>query len=449
MKAMTIKALQARQAAAAAATAKSMEVPAQIASPWQGVSHLAGILGSEYSQNKVDSAESDARNRLAALKAQINPETGATSQQLADIGQLDQDFADKEFARLAAAREAAKLETQREAHDTSERIGGQQFSSGQTQAGFTEQEKQAATQVKANQDAAAAQVKANQDTAAQAATTAADAAKTLAQTQAEQALTNAAYNDDLGQLEARRQKGLITPEDYATQKDAILNKLKPEIWNVATPAQMSAAGYAPSTPGQISSKTNEIKPGAPSAGTAAANTEASKQILEFNQAGGPNAQKAITQVGKTLDLLQHATGAGGLINITGIPAAAIQEIGGDTFSKFVNPQGHIAQDAIRETVQTTLRQVLGAQFTQQEGEALMARAFDIAQTPQENIRRAKILLAQVGGIAKNKQSMADWYNTHHNDISGWTPPQTDTSGGEGSGAATPDTSGWTVRPKVR
>lgn len=116
MKAMTIKALQDRQKAAAAATAASLQAPATIASPWQGFQHLTGILGAEVTQNRADAAEGDARNRLATLMAQIDPNTGATQQQLADIGTLDPEFAKTEYARAMAAREAvANREDQQQA----------------------------------------------------------------------------------------------------------------------------------------------------------------------------------------------------------------------------------------------------------------------------------------------------------------------------------------------
>jgi hypothetical protein len=440
MKAMTIKALQARQAAAAAATAKSMEVPAQIASPWQGVSHLAGILGSEYSQNKVDSAESDARNRLAALKAQINPETGATSQQLADIGQLDQEFADKEFARIAAAREAAKLETQREAHDTSERIGGQQFTSGQTQAGFTEQEKQAATQVKANQDAAAAQVKADQDAAAQSARTAADVATvadTRTQAQKEQ---EAALSPDMVKLDLALKAGRMTPEDYQQQKQLLIQKQQaqaaaagPDIWNDMTPDQRTYYHVPADAPAQINSKTKEIKIGqVPTTPQQAdMNQKITSDVQDWDNKGRVNVENAIDKVEKSMAAIAPGQSSGGKVaetlgvGQTGPVAGLLSKlpIVGPYTQSFFNSDMLAAQKDMQTAVQSTLKETLGSQFTQQEGEGLMSRAFDINLGPDKNMENARDIMLKLKKAQYLKADQSKYWHEHGGDMSKYVPPE--------------------------
>jgi hypothetical protein len=140
------------------------------------------------------------------------------------------------------------------------------------------------------------------------------------------------------------------------------------------------------------------------------------EINEWKSSGGPSAVKAITQVNKALELLQ-----GG--NITGFRQGLIDKTLPSWASSLLNPDGTtIAKSAIRETVAQTLRQTLSAQFTQQEGENLLDRAFDTSLDETENIRRAKLLLDQVTQIAINKQAEADYWDKNGSTMRGYAGP---------------------------
>src|SRR5262245_41377749 len=93
LKAMSIKALQKRQEAAALAAAKAQEMPQQIANPWQGVAHLTGILGSEMREGQVGRALQEQQAGMNALMGQIDPATGATQAQIAAMGAFDPEVA--------------------------------------------------------------------------------------------------------------------------------------------------------------------------------------------------------------------------------------------------------------------------------------------------------------------------------------------------------------------
>jgi len=134
-KAMTIKALQDRAKAAAEFASASTQIQQPIADPLQGISHLTGVLSGQVQQGRADSAEADARQRLAMIKAQINPETGATQQQIADMSVLDPDFADKEYARAMEERAAIRNREDEQSFRTGEREAGQGFTTSERVAG--------------------------------------------------------------------------------------------------------------------------------------------------------------------------------------------------------------------------------------------------------------------------------------------------------------------------
>jgi hypothetical protein len=136
------------------------------------------------------------------------------------------------------------------------------------------------------------------------------------------------------------------------------------------------------------------------------------QVTEWKTSGAPNAVKALTQVQQALATLDESKdqtfGTTGVIGL--LPEFA---------QTLINEKGLTARDAIYETVQQTLRQALGAQFTQQEGQALMARAFDPRLGEQENIRRAKLLMEQVAITAQNKMMMVDYWDANNGTLSGY------------------------------
>ena len=120
-RAMSIKALETRAQALAAAQARQ-ETPTSMPSPWQGASHVFNQAADAFATRRADQAAAQQRQELAALQGQIGPE-GPNPQQLAGITARDPDigrmYAQQAFsarqnaadiaARKEAAAEAAKL----------------------------------------------------------------------------------------------------------------------------------------------------------------------------------------------------------------------------------------------------------------------------------------------------------------------------------------------------
>lgn len=115
--------------------------------------------------------------------------------------------------------------------------------------------------------------------------------------------------------------------------------------------------------------------------------DSSKQLSQL--------EEALTVIGDAKQKGKNISGAVGLL-----PAQ---------MQPFVNSEGTIAKEAVEEVVQRSLREILGAQFTEKEGERLIARAYNPLLPPQENEKRVRRLLGQVKGMAEAKQDMATYF----------------------------------------
>jgi hypothetical protein len=67
------------------------------------------------------------------------------------------------------------------------------------------------------------------------------------------------------------------------------------------------------------------------------------------------------------------------------------------------------QQEIEKTIQSTLKETLGAQFTAQEGENLMKRSFDPRLPEKENAKRVATIVGELEMMAKAKQEAARYY----------------------------------------
>jgi len=82
-------------------------------------------------------------------------------------------------------------------------------------------------------------------------------------------------------------------------------------------------------------------------------------------------------------------------NITGLGQGLTNLIGGDSALKLLFPDTANTKATIESVVQESLKAVLGAQFTENEGKRILARAFDPAVTPQENAKRLRVILNKI------------------------------------------------------
>jgi len=84
----------------------------------------------------------------------------------------------------------------------------------------------------------------------------------------------------------------------------------------------------------------------------------------------------------------------------------------------VDPKSLDARNQIASVVQQTLRETLGAQFTEREGENLLRRAWDLRQPTETNIRNTRRLLETAMAFTQERMAQMQYFQTHQ-DISGY------------------------------
>ena len=86
--------------------------------------------------------------------------------------------------------------------------------------------------------------------------------------------------------------------------------------------------------------------------------------------------------------------------------------------KVTNPVAADTRAKIEEVVQRNLRLILGAQFTEKEGERLIARAFDPSLPEEINGQRLDRLMQQIELSIQAKQDQSRYF-AEHGTLKGW------------------------------
>jgi len=134
------------------------------------------------------------------------------------------------------------------------------------------------------------------------------------------------------------------------------------------------------------------------------------EYIDWRASGGSSdIEKQIGQLDFALENLRNNP------NLTGPVVGSVP----DVVSKFTNPQSIATREAVEEVVQRNLRLILGAQFTEKEGERLIARAYNPNLQEGENIARVERLINQMRQAAQAKDSAAQYYE-QYGTLSGWT-----------------------------
>lgn len=180
----------------------------------------------------------------------------------------------------------------------------------------------------------------------------------------------------VGEYQAAAAAGLIPPG--TTLPQYIVMKKPP-----AAVATAIAGGGVDLTPGQ--KKLDE---------------KAADDIFQWQSGGGQDMAAQIAQLKPVIADLEAGK------PITGI-GVAVQP---DLLLAMTNPRALQNREAVEEVVQRNLRVILGAQFTEKEGERLISRAFNPKLPPAENAKRVRRLFMQMETAAEQKQAMVDYFN---------------------------------------
>ena len=125
-----------------------------------------------------------------------------------------------------------------------------------------------------------------------------------------------------------------------------------------------------------------------------------KDYNEFIAQGGQaDAKKQINQLEEVIGKLGETDTATG--RIIGLAPKMLRDI--------ITPEGSALQDSAEEVIQRNLRLILGAQFTEKEGERLIARAYNPRLSEEENARRLTNLVSQMKEAFKNKAEAVEYY----------------------------------------
>ena len=179
----------------------------------------------------------------------------------------------------------------------------------------------------------------------------------------------------VGEYQAALADGLIGPE--VTLPQFVAMKKPP-----AAVATASVVGGSKLTPGQ--QKVDE---------------KFADDFVSWTSGGGQDMAAQIAQLKPVISALEQGK------PITGLQVA----IQPDLLLAMTNPAALQSREQVEEVVQRNLRVILGAQFTEKEGERLIARAFNPKLPPQENAKRLRRLFLQMSTAAEQKQAMADYF----------------------------------------
>jgi hypothetical protein len=124
-----------------------------------------------------------------------------------------------------------------------------------------------------------------------------------------------------------------------------------------------------------------------------------KSYIAWQEGGGADTIGNLAQIGTVLQRLESGQ------PLTG-PMVGIQP---DFVLALTRPDAAGAKEQVQEVVQRNLRVVLGAQFTEKEGNQLISRAYNPSLPPEQNAARLRKLFQQMALTAQQRQAMSDYY----------------------------------------
>lgn len=143
-------------------------------------------------------------------------------------------------------------------------------------------------------------------------------------------------------------------------------------------------------------------------GQEATDKEFAKEFVDWKARGG------YADVEKNLEQLRLAKKAleGGNDSISGRLVGVVPD-------RLRDQESIRIRDMVSEVVQRNLRLILGAQFTEKEGQQLIQRAYNENLSEAENAQRVGRLIDSIEAAARAKQSASDYFE-QNGTLTGWT-----------------------------
>lgn len=130
-----------------------------------------------------------------------------------------------------------------------------------------------------------------------------------------------------------------------------------------------------------------------------------KDYARFATGGFADMQKGMAAI---KDVISDLRAPGSFPNLTGPWTSLVP----DSVGAFIAPSSIEARERVEEVVQRNLREILGAQFTQKEGERLIARAYNPALDEETNAKRLDALYASMEKAYNAKMAAAQHFEKH-------------------------------------
>lgn len=166
------------------------------------------------------------------------------------------------------------------------------------------------------------------------------------------------------------------------------------------------------TPVTVTTTDGKQKTFYPTAGSKKLDQKFAEIYADFFLKGGlPDVQKNLSQLQRALEILKDPSA-----NATGL-----QNLFGRTLRTVFGTKNIVAQDVVEEVVQRNLRLILGSQFTKEEGERLIARAYNPALPEAENIRRVTLLFEQIRSAAIAVGKAGEYWQNNGGTLLGFNP----------------------------
>jgi hypothetical protein len=176
---------------------------------------------------------------------------------------------------------------------------------------------------------------------------------------------------------------------------------------MATPVADSSTPPAPTTPLSYAQFKAARDGGTPA--EKAVDQQFGKDYADWVAGGGS------ATVDKSLDQLYGSLGdLKKRDDISGPFIGNLPKIGavGEMAQSYFAPDSIRVQQDIEEPIQTNLRKVLGAQYTQQEGENLLRRTYDPRLDEATNARRVGRVITQLKTMARAKEAASRYYEAN-------------------------------------
>jgi len=143
--------------------------------------------------------------------------------------------------------------------------------------------------------------------------------------------------------------------------------------------------------------------------------EYQKDVTDWTAGGGASQTRAnIQRLQSAIDVLKDPSTVLSSGRVAGLLPESVRKV-------FQSPRTASAQAGIESVAQESLRKILGAQFTEKEGEKFLARVFDVKMPEEENARRATLLVKTLDNMADTKDRAADYFR-QHGTIQGFVGP---------------------------